>query len=101
MPVSSDLRMVISRLDVAIAGGDTYTRVDLERLRRELDLIAQDSRAIESRAIEQGTLFAEVLSEIEFLTGDLRNAVGRAQRKREQVSLTVVASGDAQSGSAA
>jgi hypothetical protein len=93
MPVSSDLRMVIGRLGVAIAGGDTYSRVDLERLRRELNLIACDARGVETRAIEQHAQFGEALSEIETLARDLRNAVTRAQRKREPVNLTVVDAG--------
>lgn len=82
MPVSSDLRMIVGRLDAAIAGGDTYKRVDLDRLRRELELAAEDARRLETRAIAQSCAFGEVLGTLEDRLADMTSAVQSGRRRQ-------------------
>ena len=44
MSVATDLDTVITRLSVAHAGGQTYGKTELGRLRRELRLIQEDAK---------------------------------------------------------
>ena len=60
MPVSTDLKALVSRLDAAIDGRDSWGQLELGALRRDLDKIAADAISDETRAAAVAPLLAEL-----------------------------------------
>jgi soluble P-type ATPase len=89
MPVSRDLQAPINRLDVAIAAGDTYGRVDLDRLRRELTAIRDQSIVEEAASLRKQRVLDELIEAVEHRAADLRMSAHTARRRSAEPAKLV------------
>lgn len=85
MTVSRDLQSIVGRLNDAIVAGRSWTRPELEGLRRELRLIGENAQQEESSGFRTSTVLDELLDGIDSGAAEIGRLVARA-RGRKQVA---------------
>lgn len=80
MPVASDIQTIVSDLSVAIAERRTYGRVELDRLRRQLETAARELGSDKSNAALQRQVIEDLVVGIETHTINLAGVATRARR---------------------
>lgn len=80
MPVASDIQTIVSDLSVAIAERRTYGRVELDRLRRQLEAAARELGGDRSNTAVQRQVIEDLVVGIETQAINLAGVATRARR---------------------
>lgn len=84
MSVAADLQAVRSRLSAAIAGADTFGRVELGRLEKEIGLIQEDAAREERRAKVERIAFDALADGVDRQVLDLKGLAKRVRQSRDR-----------------
>lgn len=82
MTVATDLQNLVAEVSAAIAGGQPWGRVELERLRRTASAIAEEARS-ESRVI--ATTRRHTLNLVDAIDAAVADLPGLARRVRTRI----------------
>lgn len=83
--LSRDLQNIVSRVGVALAGGETYGRVELDRLARELRFITEDAQRLERQAHVESTTLDALFDGLQASVADAQALLRRAKRQRSPI----------------
>lgn len=81
MTVATDIQTIMGRVSAAIAANEKMGRVELEKLRRELEIAYREARDEDRRQVTRRIAFDELVTATERGVVNLQGVVDRVRRQ--------------------